>query len=176
MTLQIQVVPTSSLDADQVGGLLDLCRDAYREELAGYLGQIGPGTHCFGRVGGELVSHAMFVPRSLQPAGGPLWRAAYVELVATRPRAERRGYASRLLGELISHMDAFDISALSPSDPALYARLGWEPWRGPLFVRSASGLVPTPGEQVMVRRLPRTPPALDLDRALSVEWRRGEAW
>jgi aminoglycoside 2'-N-acetyltransferase I len=56
-----------------------------------------------------------------------------------------------------------------------YARLGWELWRGPLFVRTDAGLMPTPDEEVMILRLPRTTP-LDLDSPLSAEWREGELW
>ena len=36
-------------------------------------------------------------------------------------------------------------------------------------------LLPTPEEQVMVLRLPKTPP-LDLELPLSAEWREGEVW
>jgi aminoglycoside 2'-N-acetyltransferase I len=69
----------------------------------------------------------------------------------------------------------FDLGGLSPSDPGFYARMGWESWRGPLAIRSAEGLLATPGEDVMILRLPRTPP-LDLDSSLSAEWRSGELW
>lgn len=57
----------------------------------------------------------------------------------------------------------------------MLARLGWETWRGPLFIRTADGLLPTPDEDVMIRRLPRTP-ALDVTQSLSAEWRQGELW
>jgi hypothetical protein len=57
----------------------------------------------------------------------------------------------------------------------MYARLGWEFWRGPLFIRRAGRLIPTPDEEVMILRLPKTPP-LDLEAPLSVEWREGELW
>jgi hypothetical protein len=36
--------------------------------------------------------------------------------------------------------------------------------------------LPTPDEQVMVLRLPRTPAGLSLDAPLSAEWREGEFW
>jgi aminoglycoside 2'-N-acetyltransferase I len=38
-----------------------------------------------------------------------------------------------------------------------------------------AGVLGTPDEQVMVLRLPRTP-LLDLDAALTAEWRPGELW
>jgi aminoglycoside 2'-N-acetyltransferase I len=73
-------------------------------------------------------------------------------------------------------VDRSRTEALAPSDPAFYERLGWESWRGPLYVRKGGELVPTPGERAMVYRLPRTPRGLDLDRAVSIEWRPGEIW
>lgn len=174
--MQVEYVETPALDDDQRRAVLELCRVAYEEDLARYLWDIGPGLHALGRVDGALVAHAMIVPRQLETAGHVL-QTAYVELVATHPRAQRRGYGSAVLHALAGRMDPYDIAALSPSDVRFYARLGWEPWRGPLAVRTADGLVTSPpDEQVMVLRLPRTPVALDLDAALSVEWRPGEVW
>ena len=59
----------------------------------------------------------------------------------------------------------------------LYARLGWERWRGPTFVRTAGGLVRTEDEDagIMILRTPRTP-ALTRTESLSCEWRAGDAW
>jgi aminoglycoside 2'-N-acetyltransferase I len=57
----------------------------------------------------------------------------------------------------------------------LYTRLGWERWRGPLFIRTAERLLATPGETVMIHRLATTP-ALSLDDSLSAEWREGDLW
>ncbi len=56
-----------------------------------------------------------------------------------------------------------------------YERLGWELWCGPLAIRTERGLVATPGEEVMILRLSKTP-ALDLDHRLTAEWRQGEVW
>jgi aminoglycoside 2'-N-acetyltransferase I len=65
---------------------------------------------------------------------------------------------------------------LSPFNVKFYERLGWELWRGPLFIRTEKGLIPSPtDEEVMIFRLPETPD-LDLTAPLSVEWREGEAW
>lgn len=156
--------------------VLALCREAYGEDLSKYLEDIGPGLHLLASVDGELVSHAMIVARELRADGAALWSAAYVELVATRPRHQGCGFGSQVMRALVPHMERFDIAALSPTREAFYARLGWEAWRGPLSVRTAAARIPTPDDQVMVLRLPRTPPALDLDAPLSIEWRPGEAW
>lgn len=174
--LQVEYVETSALDDDQRRAVLALCRAAYEEDLTRYLSDIGPGLHALGRVDGALVAHAMIVRRQLETAGHVL-QTAYVELVATHPRAQRRGYGGAVIQALAGQMDAYDIGALSPSDDRFYARLGWELWRGPLAVRTAGGLVTSPpDEQVMVLRLRRTPVTLDLHAPLSVEWRPGEVW
>ena len=174
--MEIEILDGQSLDGRQRGETLALCRDAYGEEMEGYLADVGPGVHLLGRIGGTLVTHAMVVERWLQIPGGQLLRTAYVELVATRVSDQRRGHASRLLRRLAEEIRTFDIGALSPSDETFYARLGWESWRGDLFVRTDTGSVPSPGEQLMVLRLPRTPPTLSPDGPVSIEWRPGEVW
>jgi hypothetical protein len=80
--------------------------------------------------------------------------------------------------QLHAHIAAqgFDLGGLSPFSVDYYARLGWERWRGPLAIRSETGLQPSPSDEcAMILRLPKTP-ALNLDAQLSAEWRRGELW
>ena len=174
--MQVEYVETTALDDARRLAVLELCCAAYDEDLAHYLADIGPGLHALGCVQGTLVAHAMIVRRELHTAGRVL-HTAYVELVATHPQAQRRGHGSAVLEALAGQLDAYDMGALSPSDERFYARLGWEPWRGPLLVRTDDGLMPSPpDEQVMVLRLPRTPADLDLHAPLSVEWRPGEVW
>ena len=152
-----------------------LCEAAYREDMAQYFEAIGPGEHLLGWHEGKLASHLMWVTRWLQVGDGPLLRTAYVELVATGPAMQRRGYATALLRHFPSQVTEFDVAALSPAPDDLYIRVGWRFWRGPLAVRTAEGLLPTPEEEVMVLHLPRTP-VLDLELPLSIEWRPGEVW
>jgi len=71
--------------------------------------------------------------------------------------------------------DDFELAALSPAETTLYLWLGWTFWRGSLFIRQGDSLLPTPDEQVMILPLPGTPP-LNLDGAISAEWREGEVW
>jgi aminoglycoside 2'-N-acetyltransferase I len=96
-------------------------------------------------------------------------------MVATEPHLQRRRLATAVMRRLAGAIASYDLGALCPAEPELYARLGWEFWRGPLFIRLEQGLVSTPEERVMVLRLPNTPP-LDLDTDLSAEWRDGELW
>ena len=164
------------LSGDQRQAVLKLCDAAYGEPTQQYFADVGPGRHFLGYADGRLVAHVMVVERSLQPDGLPALRTAYVELVATAPRQQGKGYASTLLRYLATAVLDFDVAALSPSAPEFYSRLGWELWQGPLSTRMTTGIEPTPDEQVMILRLPRTPSALDLRASLSIEWRPGEVW
>ena len=175
--LHIEYCATDALSAPGLREILTLCEAAYEEDLAGELRNIGAGVHALGRVSGVLVTHAMIVPRILQPGDGAHLHTAYVELVATESAHQRRGYATALLHALESQMQDFQLGALSPSDAEFYSRIGWELWRGPLSVRTAAGREASPAdEEVMIRRVPRTPSILDLDAPLSCEWRAGDVW
>jgi aminoglycoside 2'-N-acetyltransferase I len=174
-SLHIERIDTPARASILAGRVLALCDAAYGENTAAYLEALGAGTHLLGWQDGILVSHLMWVTRWLQPGDSPPLRTAYVELVATAPALQGRGFATALLERFRGEVLDFDLAALSPATESLYARLGWKIWRGPLAVRTGSGTEPTPGEQVMVLPLPRTPP-LNLHSPLSVEWRSGEVW
>jgi aminoglycoside 2'-N-acetyltransferase I len=169
------VVTTEALSAEDLDEVCALCSEAYGEDFAPLLERVGPGVHLLGRRKGNLVSHVMWVTRMLEPASLAPLRTAYIEAVATAPAFQKRGYATDLMRRLEREIQEFDLAALSPSDEPFYQRLGWETWRGPLFIRRGRVLELTPGENVMILRLPGTP-ALDLDEPLSAEWRRGELW
>jgi len=172
LTIEVvgRILPTDPLR----GRIVTLCEAAYGEDFSNLLGT--PLGHVLGWVDRELVSHASWVQRELAPASGRPLRTAYVEAVATAPNWQQRGFASDVLRRLAREVtDSFELAALSPSDVAFYERLGWQRWRGPLAIRSVDGLIATPGEDVMVLRLTRTP-HLDLDSALTAEWREGELW
>jgi aminoglycoside 2'-N-acetyltransferase I len=174
LPLRIEILPAAFLDDELCAGIVELCEQAYEEPLAGTIATFEGPTHVLGFLGDELVSHALWVPRELRHGSLPL-RAAYVEAVATRPHLQGRGYASAVLRALAGHITGFDIGALSPSDAKYYERLGWELWRGPLFLRTEHGDEPTPDEEVMILRLPGTPP-LDTGGPLAAAWRPGDIW
>lgn len=175
--LQCETRPRASLSRAEQQAINALCARAYEADLSRHLEGWPEAVHVLGYLEGQLVSHALWVTRYLQAGAGPLWRAAYVEAVATEPAHQGRGWASAVLRHLADGLPAeYDLAALSPSEPAFYARLGWELWQGPLFVRTARGMQASPAdEQVMILRRPRTL-ALDLTAPLSVEWRPGEPW
>jgi aminoglycoside 2'-N-acetyltransferase I len=176
MALSIEVVESQSLSQPVWLEICELCTEAYEEDFTTVFDALGPGVHVVGRAEGQIVSHAMWVTRALQPGGRAPLRTAYVEAVATRPQFQRRGFASEILTHLAQAIRSYDLGALSPSDDRFYARLGWELWRGQLFARTEAGLDPTPEESVMILRLAGTPADLDLDEPLSAEWRTGEVW
>jgi GNAT superfamily N-acetyltransferase len=172
---RIQRASSAALSSSIAVEVHALCQSAYQDDMTPYFDALGPGEHLLGWRDGELASHLMWVTRWLQPDDSPLLRTAYVELVATAPAMQGRGYATALLRHFPSQVTDFEIAALSPATETLYTRLGWRFWRGPLAVRTAEGLVSTPGEQIMVLPLPRSP-TLQVDAPLSVEWRPGEVW
>jgi aminoglycoside 2'-N-acetyltransferase I len=174
--MEIQRIATSNLSSTVDREVHALCAEAYEEDLAWYFTSIGPGVHLLGWVDGRLVSHLMWVTRTLYLDHRVPLRTAYIELVATGGADRGRGYASALMRRAADEIREFELGALSPTVPDFYARLGWESWRGPLAVRTDSGLEPSPEEHLMVLLLPGTPAALDLGAPLSVDWRPGEVW
>lgn len=175
--LQIDIVASKELDESLRSELLALCSEAYEEDFSPFLDLLHPATHLLGRIDGELVSHAAWVERELRAGTGGALRTAYVEAVATLPAHQGRGYASELLRRIPPLLGDYAIAALSPSADAYYRRLGWELWLGPLsYVDRDGAEIPTPEEDVMIHRLPRTPPSLDLRAPLSTDWRPGDVW
>ena len=174
--MEIRVVPGDQLGATREQ-VFALCERAYLQDLRAIPGTFDSPTHVLGIVGGTVVSHALWITRWVAPGTSAPLRTAYVEWVATDPVYQRRGYASAIMRTLIGAIEDFQLAALSTWDSgqSLYARLGWESWRGPLFIRGPAGLLATPGETVMVHRLARSP-ELCLDDSLSAEWREGELW
>ena len=123
------------------------------------------------------VAHGSVVERELHAAGVAL-RAGYVEAVATRSDRRGRGLGTAVMRALGGEIRArFELGALDTSLHGFYARLGWERWRGPTFVRTDDGLVATTEEDgyVMILRTPSTP-SIDLDAPISCEWRPGDVW
>ena len=159
MVLALEVIDSNTIAASTLQAIRDLCSEAYREDFSHALELLGPGVHVIGRLDEEIVSHAMWVDRELEVGGRGRLHTAYVEAVATRPAFQRRGFGTGVMRRLAREIRGYDLGALSPSDEGFYARLGWEAWRGPLFIRTATGIEATPDEGVMILRLERRPPA-----------------
>jgi aminoglycoside 2'-N-acetyltransferase I len=136
------------------------------------------GVHWLAEAGGRVIAHASVVPRWFDVCGQRTL-VGYVEAVCTHPAWQRRGVASRLMDSVNGHIrDGFDLGALSTGIAAVYRSNGWEHWRGPSFVRLATGPQPTPDEDggILVLRTPRTPADLDVHGPIVCDWRAGDAW
>ena len=180
-SVNIEVVTAGGLNSAARAEIIALCESAYGEDFTRLFEELTGSAHVLARdERGTLVSHAAWVTRWLQPAGHPLLRTAYVEAVATATDRQRRGLATavlRCLSALLILDSKWELAALSPSDPAFYARLGWELWQGPLGIRRGDSVEPSPSdEEVMILRLPRTPGTLALTSLLTAEWRLGALW
>lgn len=174
--IRIDIISGRNLSQTFRDEIISLCSRAYEEDFDSLFYTFQEPTHVMARLGTTLVSHALWVTRWLQAGSSPPMRTAYVEALATDQVYRGRGYGSSVMRRLAKEIADFDIGALSPSEPKFYKRLGWELWQGPLFIRKGEKLLPTPeDEQVMILRLPKTPP-LDLKTSLSAEWREGELW
>jgi aminoglycoside 2'-N-acetyltransferase I len=177
--LRLEVVEGRNLSPDKQAALVGLCQRAYKddedEDVEALFKTYPDPTHAIAYLGSTMVSHALWVTRWLSANNGPLLRTAFVEMVATEPQYAGRGFASAVMERVAREITDYELGGLWPNYPAWYARLGWEWWRGPLFIRRPEGLLPTPDDQIMIMRLPKTPP-LDLDGPLSAEWREGELW
>jgi aminoglycoside 2'-N-acetyltransferase I len=177
----LEIVCREALTGAARAEIVGLCEAAYGEDFSRLFELLPVSVHVMARdERGVLLSHAEFVPRWLHAEGLGAMRTAYVEAVATAPGERRKGLATAVLRRLLDVVVAdgsWDLAALSPSDAAFYERRGWELWRGPLAIRRDGRLEPSPeDEQVMIRRLPRTPAAIDKTALLSAEWREGELW
>ena len=175
-TLELVGVRNGDLGASRRAELVALCSRAYEEDFGAYFGLLDGGWHLLALRATRVVGHLAWVERAAWTDDGLALRAAYVEAVATEPRWQRRGIASRLLAEVPSRTAAFDLALLSPAAPDWYARRGWSAWQGPLRHRRGGRLVDDPGECVMYRRLPRTPASLDDRAGLCTDWRPLEVW
>ncbi|HEX2025214.1 MAG TPA: GNAT family N-acetyltransferase [Actinomycetota bacterium] len=135
------------------------------------------GVHFLLEDGGKVLAHASVIERELHTQGHRL-PTGYVEAVATRHGHRGRGHGSAVMAEATTYIDrTFRLGALSTGRTAFYERLGWVVWRGPTFVRTGRGTVPTPDDDggVMVRLTPSSP-RLDLTAPISCEWRPGDVW
>lgn len=179
---RLRVVQTDELEPERFAELTALCEAAFGEPFEPVWERVGPGLHVIAEVGGRIVSHAMIVDRPLylEHEADVAIDAGYVENVATLPEAQGRGHGTQVMREVNRIIgEEYAIGALGTGRHGHYARLGWETWIGPAWVRMADGLrVRSPDDDgaIMVLRTPRTPVALDLTVPIAIDWRPGAAW
>jgi aminoglycoside 2'-N-acetyltransferase I len=171
----LNIIKGESLSKRERAGVLALCSRAFNMNYEPLFNTFRAATHILARQDGALVGHALWVTRWLHSDALPLLRTAYVEAVAVEEAFRGRGIGTTVMQRLAQEIVDFDLGGLATGRPSFYARLGWETWRGPLSVRTADKVIPTPENGMMILRLPKTP-QLDLDAPLSAEWREGELW
>lgn len=174
--IHLELLASTEINAATRQEINDLCSRAFEEVWQ--LETMSEGWHILGWQDGQLVTHGMWVTRWLQVGDGPLLQTAYVEGVVTELAYRNCGLATAVMQRIAHEIKEYKLGGLSPFSVAYYKRLGWEKWRGSLFIRSETGLIHPPtmeDECVMILRLPQTPP-LNLDAPLSAEWRPGELW
>jgi aminoglycoside 2'-N-acetyltransferase I len=177
----VRRLPTERLTAEEIVQLRELLwaafpagEEAFTED--DWQHAIG-GQHFLVDVGGTIVSHASVVERELHVAGQPV-RTGYVEAVATAPGHQGHGYGSAVMREATAYiLEWFELGALGTGKHGFYERLGWQTWRGPTFVQAPGSPRRTPDEDgfIMVLTTPTSPP-IDLDAAISCDWRPGDVW
>lgn len=182
MTGALRIAHTDELLPGELDALTALCEAAYGESFADAWEQVGPGIHVIEDADGRPIAHAMVIDRRVYLGHEPdqALDVGYVEHVASLPQLQGLGHGTRVMleiGRIIA--EEYALGALATGSNGFYARLGWETWRGPTYVRMADGQRIRSAEDdgdVMVLRTPRTPLDLDLDGPIAVDWRAGEPW
>lgn len=176
-SIEIIAKHTEELNAATRASIIDLCIRAHQAEDFQHLFTYIPsgGIHFLAYRAQEIVSHAVVTTRWLQPEGQPLLKTAYVDAVATLPAYQGQGIGSALMRNLALGIVDYKIGCLETDRVSFYAHVGWETWRGPLFGRKGTELLPTPEQKgIMILRLVCTP-LLDLDKSLIIEY-DGRIW
>ncbi len=135
------------------------------------------GTHFVLEQDRRIVTHAALVERVLEIDGRAL-RTGYVEAVATDAAFEDRGFGSVVISAIDEEIRRrYELGALGTGRHRFYARLGWETWAGPLFVRTPDGPRRTPDDEgyLMILRTPKSPP-FDTTASISCDPRSGDDW
>jgi aminoglycoside 2'-N-acetyltransferase I len=126
---------------------------------------------------GAIVGHGSVVQRRLLHGDRAL-RTGYVEGVAVRAEARRRGHGAAIMTELERIIrGAYELGALGASDEGapLYTSRGWRRWDGPTYALSPDGVVRTADDDGDVYVFPATA-ELDLTAPITCDWRAGDAW
>jgi GNAT superfamily N-acetyltransferase len=108
----------------------------------------GKDVHFFMDVDGEPVSHASILRHEVSVGGRPLMVAGLGGVV-TRPEAQRRGYARRLIEQAVEFFaQEWKVEAgllfCLPGMVPYYESLGWQTIKGSVLIEQPSGQVESP--------------------------------
>ncbi len=178
LVADVRLVTTAELDRATMAAsrrLMDLAFDDFTDDDWGHA--LG-GWHAVLGEGADVVAHAAVVLRTIV-VGPREYRAGYVEAVAVHPVLQGQGLGSRVMAAVNDIVRTrFEIGALSTGEWHFYERLGWERWRGPVYVRARDGRLVRAvdeDESVMVLR-GRAGSTIDLTSAIACDERAGDAW
>jgi aminoglycoside 2'-N-acetyltransferase I len=172
--LRLAVVTAGNLAGRERKQVVRLCTTAFEVDYSPFLTSFGDCTHLLGFIGPELISHALWLRRSLRVGDTWVSNAAYIEAMATKEGYEGRGYGSAVMRRVHEEIRSYEIAGLSTSVPQWYERLGWERWRGPRLILRSAEVIATPDDAVMVYAPSGVLP--DVNQTLAAEWRPLELW
>ncbi|MFE5797602.1 GNAT family N-acetyltransferase [Streptomyces sp. NPDC056503] len=176
--MTVNLAPTHSLGAERltaVRALLDAAFDGdfSAEDWDHTLG----GVHAWIEDAAGLVAHGAVVQRRVLHRGGS-YRVGYVEGVAVRADARRRGLGGAVMEALERVIDGTHrFGALSASDEgaALYRARGWQVWGGRIEALGPDGTVRLPDEEGALLVRPAGGLTLpDPGAPLVFDWRDGD--
>ncbi|MEV5875695.1 GNAT family N-acetyltransferase [Streptomyces sp. NPDC052101] len=177
MVTRLRLAHTADLDPAELGAARALLDQAFDggfsdEDWDHGLG----GLHVLVHDGTGLAAHGAVVQRRVRHRGRWL-RTGYVEAVAVRTDARRKGLGGRVLGELERVIErAYDLGApsASPAGALLHTARGWRRWEGQVHGLSPDGIVRLAEEEGDLYVWPALAGALDPAGEFVLDWRDGD--
>lgn len=175
---EVRLVTTDALSATVAAAsrrLMDLAFDDFTDDdwthaLGGWHAVIGADE--------GVVAHGAVVPRAIV-VGSREYRAGYVEAVAVQPDLQGTGLGTSVMAAIDDLIRMhFQLGVLSTGEWHFYERLGWERWRGPVFVRGRDGRLVRAADEddgVMVLRCAATAD-IDPTAPIACDERTGDSW
>ncbi|MGI9052833.1 MAG: GNAT family N-acetyltransferase [Ilumatobacteraceae bacterium] len=173
-----RVLTTAQLSDDLVVELRRLLLDAFAGDFSDddWDHALG-GRHVIVDDDGVAIAHAAVVARMLEVGSRPV-RAGYVEAVGTATARQGEGHGRRAMTEIgaVLH-EHFEMGALATGDHDFYAKLGWERWHGPTYVRGGATRTRSAEEDdgIMVLRYGGSAD-VDVTASISCDARSGDDW
>jgi aminoglycoside 2'-N-acetyltransferase I len=169
---------TAELSEADTAAILRLLDDAFAGEFgAEDWEHARGGVHAIVVEKETVVAHAAVVPRAIEVDGKP-YATGYVEAVASTSARQSEGMASLAMDAIATTLHTeYELGALSTGRHGFYARLGWERWQGPTFVRRAGAMIRSEEDDDGLMVLRFGPSArIDLHAPISCPARSGDDW
>jgi GNAT superfamily N-acetyltransferase len=156
----LAVVPLAALGPARKTAIIRLCTDALAVDCGSLFDYLSASTHVLANLDGQLVGHACWTTRRLQPANLLPLRTAWVDAVSVAPPQQGRGFGSLVMRRLADLTADFELRALGTERMTFFARLGWESWHG-----ATTGVLYDPLDSLMVLPTATSP---QLDRTVPI--------